>query len=532
MTRGIGDSKNKPPAKKKKKVTAMNTISKLLRKLVSAPQGSAKRKLKAVDHGLASESLEQRQVMSVTNPWFSGSMLVVPTDNNATNVELISSGSNLVVRDHSSNRSWTYAASQVSQVEFQGGNGNDRFVNNFYSMSVRAFGGGGNDYLEGYNGNDIFVGGSGNDTLVGYGGNDQMWGGDGNDVLLGGNGNDDLMGGAGNDHLNGQADIDRFWGGDGNDVMIAIDGNTGEFVQSDSGYDILWVDRNGWSTDGMAGNSSLDKVQEVSSFANGADRTLNGDRIADPNGRIGSNGGAVKAFTNRPLFSSAGPRFDDIRQGACGDCYFLAGISAIAQDSPHTLRQNMVDFNDGTYGVRMGDRFYRVDNDLPVNSSHSTNPSYAQLGREDSMWVAIAEKVFAHYRTGANSYASIEGGWGVEANRAFGTRSAGDRSFTSYSSAASLANEIYSRWINDEAVTLGFAGNISHSTPLVLNHMYTVTRVVRSAAGIVTGIELRNPWGVDGGAYPSGNPDDGLVMLTPGQLWSLRSISRINWGRV
>lgn len=510
----------------------MNTISNLLRKLVSAHLSPAKRKLKTVDYGDASEALEQRQVMSVTNPWFSGSMLVVPTDNNATSVELASSGSNLVVRDLSSNRSWTYAASQVSQVEFQGGNGNDRFVNNFYSMRVRAFGGGGNDYLEGYNGNDIFVGGSGDDTLVGYGGNDQMWGGEGNDLLLGGNGNDDLMGDSGNDQLNGQGDIDRFWGGDGNDVLIAIDGNTGEFVQSDSGSDVLWVDRIRRSTDGMAGNTGSDKVQEVGSFANGADRTLNGDRITDPNGRIGNSGGTVKAFTNRPLFSSAGPQFDDVRQGACGDCYFLAGISAIAQDSPNTLRQNIVDFNDGTYGVRMGDRFYRVDNDLPVDNSSSTNPSYAQLGREDSMWVAIAEKVFAHYRTGANSYASIEGGWGVEANRAFGTRSEGDRSFTFYSSAASLANEIYSRWINDEAVTIGFAGNISHSTPLVLNHMYTVTRVILGAGGTVTGIELRNPWGVDGGAYPSGDAYDGLVMLTPDQLWGLRTISRINWGRV
>ena len=93
----------------------------------------------------------------------------------------------------------------------------------------------------------------------------------------------------------------------------------------------------------------------------------------------------------------------------------------------------------------MGARFYRIDNDLPVDNSNSSNPSYAQLGREDSSWVAIAEKAFTHYRTGANSYASIEGGWGVEANRAFGTRSASDRSFTSYSSAACLANQIYSR---------------------------------------------------------------------------------------
>jgi hypothetical protein len=148
--------KNKP-RKEKKKVLAMNTISKLLRRLISIHRTPAKRKLTTLDHSVTSESLEQRQVMSVTNPWFSGSMLVVPTDNNSTNVELTSSGSNLVVRDHSSNRSWTYSASQVSRVEFQGGNGNDRFINNFYSMPVRAFGGAGNDYLEGYNGNDVFV---------------------------------------------------------------------------------------------------------------------------------------------------------------------------------------------------------------------------------------------------------------------------------------------------------------------------------------------------------------------------------------
>ena len=27
------------------------------------------------------------------------------------------------------------------------------------------------------------------------------------------------------------------------------------------------------------------------------------------------------------------------------------------------------------------------------------------------MWVAVVEKAYAHYRTGANSYASLSGGW-------------------------------------------------------------------------------------------------------------------------
>ncbi|MFN9717820.1 MAG: C2 family cysteine protease, partial [Planctomycetota bacterium] len=487
------------------------------------------------------ESLEQRQVMSVTNPWFSGSMLVIPTDNNSTSVELNSSGSSLQVRDLSGGRTWNYPSSAVSSVEFQGGNGNDRFVNNVRFLPVRAFGGAGNDYLEGYDGNDIFSGGSGNDEIRGFGGNDQMWGGDGNDLLLGGAGNDDLMGEHGNDQLNGQADIDRFWGGSGDDVLIALDNSTSEYLQSDDGFDVLWVDRNGTATDRMYANSSSDKVQSISSFSNGADKTLNGDRIADPASRIvdssgNVSGAAVKAFTNNPLFASSGPSVNDIRQGSLGDCYFLAGLGAIAVDSPGTLRQNIVDFNDGTYGVRFGNRFYRVDNDLPVNRTSDTTPCYARLGRENSMWVAVAEKAFAHYRNNTNSYRGIEGGWSVEVNRAFGTSSPGDTAFSFYSSMTAMANSIYSRWNNYEAVTVGFSGDAkkasSNTTPLILGHMYTVTRVLRDAIGNVTQIELRNPWGVDGGSTTTGDPNDGYVLVTPSELWGLRGLGRINWGRV
>jgi hypothetical protein len=111
-------------------------------------------------------------------------------------------------------RSWYYPKSSVACVEFQGGAGNDRFVNNAYSLPVRGFGNGGNDYLEGYNGNDVFVGGDGDDTLVGYGGDDQLWGGNGNDVLLGGAGNDQLIGGGGDGD-------DQLWDAAG-DLLSAL----------------------------------------------------------------------------------------------------------------------------------------------------------------------------------------------------------------------------------------------------------------------------------------------------------------------
>jgi hypothetical protein len=296
----------------------------------------------------------------------------------------------------------------------------------------------------------------------------------------------------------------------------------------DDGNDIVWVDQNASVADDVAGVTPAEKVQYVRSFSNAADRTLDGDRIADSAVKSGH---TYRRFANNPLFSSTGPAPTDVQQGALGDCYFLAALAAVADDSPHTLRQNIADFDDGTYGVRLGNEFYRVDNDLPVYNSSSTSPAYAGLGRENSMWVAVVEKAFAHYRTGANSYASLEGGWGFEGNRALGSTSIGDRDFRSYSSAAALANEIFTRWSRAEAVTIGFLGERIRGAgaPLVMGHMYTVMSVLRNAAGAVASITLRNPWGIDGAGRDS-NPNDGLVTVTPDQLY--RYYGRVNWGRV
>src|SRR5207244_3255266 len=75
---------------------------------------------------------------------------------------------------------------------------------------------------------------------------------------------------------------------------------------------------------------------------------------------------------------------------------------------------------DGTYGVRLGDSFYRVDADLPATSSTATSPAFARLGAGGSVWVAVVEKAYASYRYGDSDYASLEGGWSVEVNQAFG----------------------------------------------------------------------------------------------------------------
>ena len=110
--------------------------------------------------------------------------------------------------------------------------------------------------------------------------------------------------------------------------------------------------------------------------------------IADPAVVIGA-WHTYRNFSGNPLFSSVGPQATDVNQGDVGDCYFLAGLAAIAEDRTEVIRQRVVDFDDGTYGVRLRNSFYRVDGDLPVSIFESTDPVYARLGRDDSIWVAI-----------------------------------------------------------------------------------------------------------------------------------------------
>ena len=476
---------------------------------------------------LTLETLEARWTPAITSFLYNPTTGVMSawSDNTPSNVSITRTGSTVTLHD-SANGFSRSISTPVSKVQVVGGAANDRIIMNVSNLRLEAWGMGGNDYLEGYNAADYLDGGAGNDKLVGYGGNDSLFGGDGNDVLRGMDGDDTMVGGNGNDRLNGGAGLDKMWGGNGDDVIVAIDGGYNDVAQGDAGRDVIWTDSLLWMRDSTPGANSLDRVHRVTSFANGADRTLNGDRIADPTVLSGH---TYKRFSGRELFSSVGPRGTDIDQGGLGDCWLMAGLSAIALDNSRAISQNVVDFDDGTYGVRLGNQFYRVDDDLPVTSLSATNPAYAGFGAEGSLWVAIVEKAYAHYRTGANSYASLEGGWSVHVNRAFGSTAAGEKAISSYSSATALANDIYTRWNSFQAVTIGFAGgSVAAGSPLVNNHMYTVWSVTRNSAGVVTSITLRNPWGTDGGGNDGVN--DGLITVTPAQLFG--STGRVNWGRV
>ncbi len=515
--------------------------------------------------------LESRTMMSVSKIETSSRTLTIRADDFGASVEIRRVGASIVAKDLTAARSWSFTSSAIDKVVFEGGAGDDSFVNKAMYLPSVAYGRGGNDYLRGSNVTDWLLGGTGNDVIYGRGGedflwgdagddemfgnagddqlvggdgddllegqigDDSIWGDDGDDVLIGRGGDDRLIGGNGNDHLNGCAGWDRMWGGAGDDVFVAIDAGVSDWMAGHEGKDTFWVDKAGWTKDAIADAGLDDKVQEVAFFSNGADKTLNRDSIIGPDSTVNNKNYAYNrnAFYGNPLFSEYGPSMLDVTQGALGDCYFLAALEAIVQASPAAITQNIVDFNDGTFGVRFGTSYYRVDSSLPVVAGTS-RPVFAALGRENSMWVAIAEKAYAHYRKGLNSYSSIEGGWSGEVNKAFGA-DARYHVFQGYPNATVMGDEIARRHRAGEAVTIGFVSDgakkaVNSGDPIVLNHAYAVIGVQRDASSKVTGIVVRNPWGVDGGGSKDSNPNDGILVLTPSQIY--RYSGQVCWGRV
>jgi Ca2+-binding RTX toxin-like protein len=95
-----------------------------------------------------------------------------------------------------------------------GGDGNDRiFLNpNANLRGGEAFGGAGNDVINGSAQGDLIDGDAGDDSVIAGAGNDTARGGEGNDTIDGGLGNDQILGGTGNDQINGGAGDDVTYG--------------------------------------------------------------------------------------------------------------------------------------------------------------------------------------------------------------------------------------------------------------------------------------------------------------------------------
>jgi hypothetical protein len=196
-----------------------------------------------------------------------------------------------------------------------------------------------------------------------------------------------------------------------------------------------------------------------------------------------------------------------------GDCYFLAGLGAVARADPDRIRQHIVELGDGTYAVQFASTYIRLDGDLPTDGYG--NLVYAGPGTGDSVWTALMEKAFAYYRRGDADYDSLWGGWPEEAFSAMGAST----TFLWVDKLSLNPDDLW-KYVSGElaagkAVTVGTP---LESANLVGGHSYMVDRAYTDGAG-TRHVVLRNPWGRD---ITGGSP---YVDLTAAQLYnSIRSV--------
>ena len=320
-----------------------------------------------------------------------------------------------------------------------------------------------------------------------------------------------IYGGAGNDSIfeagTGEATI---YGGAGDDLIVTVGGGA-DMVFGEGGLDSLWMDSSDRVADVSAAEVAAGSVHQVASFyqpvtdpAKAVSLEIAGQDIVDPVA-----GYSYYDFSTRPLFLD-GPEASDVRQGSLGDCNFLASLASLADTDPQTLRQMIAPMGDGTYGVRFfragAPVYLRVDGQLPGSR---VAPAYAKLSLEGETWVAMAEKAYAQFRTGSNSYTSLSGGWMDPVYQAV----TGQATTRVMGSASGLAATLASHLAAGHAVSAGTWS--STSGPVVGAHAYVV-RAMETRDG-VTYITVYNPWGFDGKGADA-NPNDGLVQVTLAQF--------------
>lgn len=311
------------------------------------------------------------------------------------------------------------------------------------------------------------------------------------------------------------AGTDALRGGTGNDEFVTIGGGKAVIYQG-TGTDSFWVDANDVITGATAAERAAGDIHLVSSFyqpytsnpASGQYVSLQiaGQTFSEPD----SGGYAYRSFSGQSLFGS-GPKGSDIQQGQVGDCYFMSTLASLADEQPAAVQQMITALGDGTYAVGFytasGEVFVRVDGYLPVYSNGQL--VYAGAGANHTYWAALVEKAYAYFRTGQNSYASLNGGWMGDVVYAMTGHSAG--STTTNISTSLLATYISSNLSQGHAMTAGSNSSISSSAPIVGNHAYEIKSI--TTTGGTTFVTVYNPWGVDGRTADS-NSSDGLITLS------------------
>ncbi len=204
--------------------------------------------------------------------------------------------------------------SDVQKVVFSGGDGNDTLDAHASSTAIEAFGGDGDDLLQGGAAIDTFFAGAGNDVVVGQQGNDIAYLEEGDDRFIwnNGDGSDFINGGAGFDvtEVNGaDGDGDEFdlSQADGQAIFNRL--NLGLFTLTNEEIEQFEINGQGGDDSLTIGDLTGSDVQSV--LFNGGD----GNDFLDASGTL------------TPVVADGGEG-DDILIGGAGDDILIGGNGA------------------------------------------------------------------------------------------------------------------------------------------------------------------------------------------------------------
>lgn len=252
---------------------------------------------------------------------------------------------------------------------------------------------------------------------------------------------------------------------------------------------------NAYWTGGASTSSYLGNLQ-VGSRANQLNELIDKWFLGRDNPTTINNTPGEYVLNTSPLFSKGGPVVADINQGSLGDCYYLAGLAAVAQDQPDLIKSMFTDNGNGTYGVRFYDDNGRpsyITVDQYVDSAGATN--------DKDKWVQLAEKAYVEFRSesseNSNNYKAIEGGWDNGLISVTGCSTQvfyGQNYDTSSAWEAAVDNPLINALQNHQEVlyaSMQEATDVNGRTALVAQHMYSVLGYDNQTDCFV----LRNPWG-------------------------------------
>ncbi len=235
-------------------------------------------------------------------------------------------------------------------------------------------------------------------------------------------------------------------------------------------------------------------------------------------------------FTDKNLYNDGGPSPNDIKQDAFGDCYFVATLAAMAQESPKVI-QDAIYYDSGSqqFRVKLYDLkgvckyIWVTQAELQDNVNRQGGSYVDNTLKYERVWPAVIETAYAKMfdndpKNGlGEGYAKIaNGGWPSDAMMAI-TGSTGDKVRYKYylvlgmpGSVALLGAKISTALTQRKGVTLWSVPEKDSRTlmqklanlpitqdGLVDNHVYTVVSLTQ--LGLDWRVTVRNPWGTNMG---------------------------------